>query len=600
MKLQTPKALPVLVSTFCMVLIGAAELALWWLSGYSPLWSLALLQLMSAAVNALLLLPPGKEYTLKMLSAREGEKKILHILKKILVGAVNVLRRGANFWYQKKNGILGLVLGVVIVGANLVFWPKAFTQGAFGLAYYLPVVLAVLFVLSVGMEKWCAYHMNSDQADEKSKALARNLREAFVLGRIAQVFAAVDLVLQLTGLFDSRLILQILLVVLFLYETVMYVLSLAIRLIRRELSSYPLLPLSPKNMGTSGILSYLEENTGITMRSLWSIRFIRQLLPSVALFAVVLIWLATGLVQVESHQQGALYRFGKLSEKPLKPGLHLTLPWPFDRVEIHDTQSLRRVVVGYVPNGESTSDNMWTEGHGQEEYRLLLGGGNEMVSINLVVEYRIADLNKYLRRSANAEALMQAAAYEIVTERTIATDIDALLALDRTVFSETFRQELEQRIEEQGLGLEVAEVVLESIHPPVEVASTYQRVISAGIEAEQTILEAERAAVLEISAARQQASANVSVSSTSYHQEVANARSAVAEFMAGVEAYNTYPDAYTYYKYMKSIVQAYKTGVLIIVGDGVDSSRLVIGDLSRPVADESYYTEPEVEEEYFE
>jgi regulator of protease activity HflC (stomatin/prohibitin superfamily) len=326
--------------------------------------------------------------------------------------------------------------------------------------------------------------MNSDQAEEKSKALARNLREAFVLGRIAQAFAAVDLVLQLTGLFDSRLILQILLVVLFLYETVMYVLSLAIRLIRRELSSQPLMPLSPKHMGASGILSYLEENTGITMRSLWSIRFIRQLLPSVALFAVLLVWLATGLVQIESHQQGALYRCGKLQDKTLKPGIHLTLPWPFDRVEIRDTQSLRKVVVGYVPNDESTSDNVWTEGHGQEEYRLLLGGGNEMVSINLVVEYRISDLNQYLRRSANAESLLQAAAYEIVTERTIATDIDALLSADRTVFSETFQQELARRMEDQELGLEVAEVVLESIHPPVEVASTYQRVISAGIEAQ--------------------------------------------------------------------------------------------------------------------
>ena len=43
MKLQKPKALPVLVSAACMVIIGGAELALWWLSGYGPLLSLALL-----------------------------------------------------------------------------------------------------------------------------------------------------------------------------------------------------------------------------------------------------------------------------------------------------------------------------------------------------------------------------------------------------------------------------------------------------------------------------------------------------------------------------------------------------------------------------
>lgn len=601
MKLQNPKALPVLVSAACMVIIGSAELALWWLSGYGPLLSLALLQLMAAGVNALLLLPGGKEYVLLAApTPRDNEKKILYILRKLLTVLMNAPRQLANFWYQKKNGILGLALGAVIVAANLLFWPNAFTQYAFGLSYYQPVVLAVLFVLSVAMEKWCAYHMSAQKADSKSAILARNLREAFLVGRTAQVLTAVDLVLQLTGLFDSRLILQILLAVLFVYKTVMYVLSLAIRLIRRELSSQPLVPLSPKHMGASGILSYLEENTGITMRSLWSIRFIRQLLPSVALFAVLLVWLATGLVQIESHQQGALYRCGKLQDKTLKPGIHLTLPWPFDRVEICDTQSLRKVVVGYVPNEESTSDNVWTEGHGQEEYRLLLGGGNEMVSINLVVEYRISDLNQYLRRSANAESLLQAAAYEIVTERTIATDIDALLSADRTVFSETFQQELARRMEDQELGLEVAEVVLESIHPPVEVASTYQRVISAGIEAQQLILEAERVAVLEVAAAKQQADTHVSVENTCYHQEVAKAKGAVAAFMASVEAYNGYPEAFTYYKYISAITAAYKKGVLIIAGEGIDTGSLIIGDLSRPIPEVYNDVEPEVEEEYFE
>ena len=155
-----------------------------------------------------------------------------------------------------------------------------------------------------------------------------------------------------------------------------------LRLIRKELGSEPSLPMSVKAVGSSGVLSYLEENTGITMRSLWSIRLVRQLIPSVLLFVVLLTWLATGIVQVEAHQEGALYRLGKLQDKTLKPGLHLTLPWPFDRVETVDTQSLRRVVVGYIPNG--AEDNTWTDGHGTEEYRLLLGGGNELVSIEAV------------------------------------------------------------------------------------------------------------------------------------------------------------------------------------------------------------------------
>ena len=94
--------------------------------------------------------------------------------------------------------------------------------------------------------------------------------------------------------------------------------------------------------------------------------------------------------------------------------------------------------------------------------------------------------------------------------------------------------------------------------------------------------------------------AQVSVSETRKHQQIAIATGEDMAFKALVAAYRAYPDAFTYYKYMEAMTQAYQKGVLIIVGEGVDSGGLVIGDLSRPVVKDPYYLEPEVEEEYFE
>ena len=85
--------------------------------------------------------------------------------------------------------------------------------------------------------------------------------------------------------------------------------------------------------------------------------------------------------------------------------------------------------------------------------------------------------------AANAEALLEATGYEIVTARTIVTDIDTLLASDRVEFSHTFKEELVRRIEHYDAGVEVTNVVLESIHPPVNVADVYQELISAEIDA---------------------------------------------------------------------------------------------------------------------
>lgn len=61
----------------------------------------------------------------------------------------------------------------------------------------------------------------------------------------------------------------------------------------------------------SGALTWLEQHTGISMRSLWSLKFIKMILPSCAMAVLLLVWLSTCVVQVETYQQGALYRFGQ-------------------------------------------------------------------------------------------------------------------------------------------------------------------------------------------------------------------------------------------------------------------------------------------------
>lgn len=577
-----------------LLLVGAAETVLWVLCGYGPLLLLALLQLLGALTALVLLLPAGVHREMK-LADPEGKQPWW---KKSLRAVGNFFRRVANFFHKHHSVVLAVLLFAVILAANVLFWSRVGggSEGA-KLQYYVPVAVAVLFALSVVLEKWCAIIKNAEDCSPKAAAIARNLKDALVIGRIVQVFAMLAMVLKLIGLYDATVILTVLLAVAAVFTTVMLLLSIIIRIIRKELATEPLLPMNPKATGSAGLISYLEENTGITMRSLWSLWLVRQLLPGVLMLVIVLTWLSTGLIQIESHQEAAVYRLGKLQDETLKPGLHMTLPWPFDRVQVVDTQSVRRVVVGYVPNG--SEDNTWTDGHGVEEYRLLSGDGNEMVSINLQVEYCIRDLTNYLRNSASADSLLSASAYEIVTARTIATDMDALLSSDRVVFSETFREELEARITCYNTGIEVTNVVLESIHPPVEVADVYQQVITAGIHAKQLILETERNAIAEVTAAQQQAYAAKSVASTSYYQAVATAKGEVQAFMAGVEANKAYPEAYTFYKYISALTEAYKKGVLIVVGDGVDSGKLVIGDLSRPVVND-YGLEDEVEEEYFE
>jgi hypothetical protein len=77
-------------------------------------------------------------------------------------------------------------------------------------------------------------------------------------------------------------------------------------------------------------------------------------------------------------------------------------------------------------------------------------------------------------------------------------------------------------------------------------------------------------------------------SATAEHSsKVAAAKTEVAEFMAGVEAYKTYPSAYRYHKYLDALGKAYGDANLVIVGEGVDSSRIYFGSFNAPQTQEN-------------
>ncbi|MGM9641992.1 MAG: SPFH domain-containing protein [Eubacteriales bacterium] len=446
--------------------------------------------------------------------------------------------------------------------------------------YAIAVALIVLFLLFIVLDKWM---LHTDGTDEYAQALTCNVRSLIAVARLALIVIIPAIFIKLLGLYELQKYVVIALAVLFYWCSLFTLLSYIARAVRQELESAPDIRIPTLFSGGSGkdmgIISYLEDNTGITMRGLWSVKLIKKLtLPSlVAVF--LLFWISTGFVEVGSGQHAALYNFGRLAPEPLEPGIHLTLPWPFAKTVIYDTDAVSTMTIGYRSN--TAADNVWTQTHGSEEYELLLGGGEELVSINLCLEYKIKDLNEYLLNCANPEAILEASAYELVAEKTIVTDLDTLLSVDREAFAADFLVELTQKLGAHNTGLEVVSVVLESIHPPLGIADIYQQLVSAEIEAKTIIMKAEATAAVRILEAETVRNSNISVATAERLNKIAAAQAEVAEFMASVSADNSYSDAYRYYKYLNAVKNAYGNANLIIVGSDVDQNRIYFGSFNK-------------------
>ena len=575
------------MSTFIILMVCLITYGMFYITGYYLYYFLFITSLFLGSTNFLFILLKCEDTRIhkpKKIKVRKAKKSRR---KKEVEGVVEPTEEKPE--KKRRVRLHPIVLPICLIGYVLIFYycctrivsyaNTVVNEGKPIAAH--AVFLIILFVVITILERLCKHSKDNTRF---VSAILSNCRVFFTILSVQTVLAAACVIIEVLQLINIQKYIGYLYTGIFFYSIAFTTLSLLIIIMQKELAVAPYIhipvPFVKREIGgqEKSFVEYLEENTGITLRSLWSIKYIRDITPAVLFMIAALLWLSTCIIQVETNQQAAVYRIGNLQEKILKPGLHLTLPYPFDKVEIYDTENVNKTTIGY--KATENADNIWTEGHEGEEYKLLLGGGDEVVSINLRLEYKISDLKQYLTTATSPESVMQALAYELVTDQTIATDLSSLMSADRDAFSENFQKELSKMLEEKNLGLEVVAVVLESIHPPVEIAWVYQELISAGINAEKYLVNAQDVAAVTIAQAETTHDTTVGGAQVSYEEKVAAAKASITEFMASVEAYNASSDAYKYQKYLAAVRKAYGNANLVILGEGVDQSAIYFGNIA--------------------
>ncbi len=474
------------------------------------------------------------------------------------------------------NATMLLIVVVVLVVGFYLFTMKLAGGDTAGIAAPIHMVVCVLvFILFSCVEKWWALKL-------KQMADASSICNLMVIDRVATALLFLDMVMSFTGLFQITRYADYVMIALWSYAAGSALVSVAIKVLRHgndmEFHLYVLLPFYTRGgIRHSGALEWLEENTGISMRSLWSLQFLKETLPLCGLGVVAVLWLSTCFVQIEAYEQGALYRFGRLSEADiLGPGLHVKLPVPFETAEIYDVSHAKTMIVGYEGDTEN-KNNLWTLAHDGEEQQLLLGAGRELVAINLKVIYRISDLHDYLTNYSSPESALNAKGYEIVMHHTVDTDINTIISEDRSILAHKIEAELVEYAQQAGLGLEVMGVALASIHPPITIANVYQSVVSAGIQKKAVTLTAEGEAMV----AREQAQADKQVAvndaGIARDERVSAAKAEVTEYNASIEAYQIDPEGYELNRYLDSVQKALAGQKKYLVGEGVELNHLYSG-----------------------
>ena len=289
-------------------------------------------------------------------------------------------------------------------------------------------------------------------------------------------------------------------------------------------------------------------------------------------------WLLSGLVIVRTGDRAAYFRLGILQAETLPPGIHLTLPWPLSRTTNFAAQQLRATTVGYVADLRkvSTTPMLWTKAHGDAEFPLVVGDGTELVAINAIVHYRVADSRddheNFVTTARDPDQLVRNLAQHVLMADTRSKTLQALLETDRSVWGQQIRSHLQGDVSNIKLGVEILQFDVLSIHPPIEVADSFLEIVTARVDAEREIAEARGAYLAERNRCEMMSATEAADASAAASVRLTGVKEESLFLEAMLSSYEQQPDVFRQRAFCNAISEALADRSLTLIDSNLPAS----------------------------
>jgi membrane protease subunit HflK len=185
--------------------------------------------------------------------------------------------------------------------------------------------------------------------------------------------------------------------------------------------------------------------------------------------AIALVWLLSGFYAVDAQERAVVLRFGAYV-RTADPGLDWRLPWPIDSVEKVNFTQVRQVT--------ERSD--------------MLTQDENIVDVELKVQYRVDSAQKYLFSQADPDATLRQVTKSAVREVVGRSRMDDIMIGEgRLEVAQFIKQILQERLDAYDSGLRVTEVNLQNVQAPEPVQDAFSDAIKAREDQERLKNEAE-------------------------------------------------------------------------------------------------------------
>jgi membrane protease subunit HflK len=287
-----------------------------------------------------------------------------------------------------------------------------------------------------------------------------------------------------------------------------------------------------------------------------------------AIAVAILAWGSTSLYRVEPDEKGVVLRFGQWVART-EPGLHVHLPYPIETVLLPKVTQVNQIQIGVGPS--VTAGGSQGDRGGQ-----MLTGDENIVEADGTVFWKIRDPGRFLFKVDNPELAVRTAAEGALRDVISRTPIQAAMSTSRQQIADETRAVLQTLLDDEQAGVEITQVQLQRVEPPLAVIDAFNDVQRARADQERARNEAEAYANDIVPRARGDAE-RIRQEAEAYRVQVVNLAHGEADaFLPLLKSYERAKDVTAWRLYLDSVDEVLKKSSKVIVdASGKEVSSLV-------------------------
>ena len=292
------------------------------------------------------------------------------------------------------------------------------------------------------------------------------------------------------------------------------------------------------------IADTLDYQFGFKVSGTWIYHFMEKALFPLFIIWIIVLWAFSSIQEVGPNEVGIEQRFGKIVTKgQLDPGVYLTLPYPFGKIDRYSYTQIHELTVG--GHGDEHDDDeeeeeeddghghnkakkekshelpriiLWAKKHADNEKKYLVAvkpnavfteavakidskkalAKNSATPVSFLgatipIQYRIKkdQLRNFAYKYRNAKQILEKIGEMEASKYFASVNFMSVMSYDRYKASSTLLTRIQKTADDMNLGVEIVQVNLFGLHPPVgEVSKSFQKVTEALEEKETQILTA--------------------------------------------------------------------------------------------------------------